>query len=315
MSVSLTRSRLARFSPRVLCVVAAVLAVVATPAQAQPEGEKQRLLSATDNEEFVINYFPTKAKGSEAMDAPVLILIHDSKADRLVWEKRRTNTESQAPMVEILGEEGYAVVTLDMRGQGENKDAGRRGRPNFKAMLGDLEAIKNFLLTEHQSKKLNINKLGIVAVDDFAPVATTYADIDWSKPDYDDAITASERTPRGRDVRTLVLFSPALASGGLKTANTLRELTAPSREVAICIFYGESDPRDRNDSEKLISLIGANDKADDNLFAQKIPTKFHGSNLFGQKQFITERQMLDFLDKNLKQLDSPWRDRRSKLER
>jgi hypothetical protein len=112
-------------------------------------------------------------------------------------------------------------VTVDLRKHGESKTADEQDstlRPNdYAAMRGDLQAVKNFLLAEHQEKKLNISKLGIIAADDMCPVAATFTQDDWLIPPYDDAPVTdpAARTPRGQDVRALVLLSPSQTAGSM----------------------------------------------------------------------------------------------------
>ena len=314
-SSSCTRASI-RGAMRCAAMLVAALATAA-PAAGQDEAPTTTVVSATDQKPITIRYYPSQSKGDDAAETPVVMLIHGGgdNDSRLVWEKRKTNTDDNPPMAELLNNNGFAVVTVDMRGHGESKAAGSRGRKNFNAMLGDLEGVKEFLMEQHKARRLNINKLAIVAVGEYAPVAARYAEIDWQKPDYDDAISARDRTPRGRDVRALVLFSPELASGRIRTANSLRFLTDPTREVGVLMFSGTDDPRDNGDSEDLAKVIQADREPADNKFLERLPTNFHGTDLFGQRRLDTERRMLAFLKLYLADLDSPWIDRRSKLER
>src|SRR5690606_1715727 len=103
---------------------------------------------------------------------------------------------------------GLAVVTVDMRKHGESKTspAGRtetvmRHEDYQHMWQGDLEAVKQFLMEEHKQRKLNVNKLAIIAAGEMAPIAARFTVFDWSKPPYDDAPIPRERTPRGQDVR------------------------------------------------------------------------------------------------------------------
>src|SRR5690606_10555327 len=116
------------------------------------------------------------------------ILLHGKGGDRLVWEQKGAGATGKS-FAAVLQDQGYAVVSVDLRKHGESKrEDDKELRPDdYRAMVGDLEAVKKFLLAEHQEKKLNINKLGIIAADDMAPVAVTFAQIDWQKKPYDDA--------------------------------------------------------------------------------------------------------------------------------
>ena len=189
---------------RSVCV-ATVFICSTLPAVAQETVARTVVVnSEADGLPIAATYWPADpgkvASGTE--NAAVVILLHGANGDRLVWEKKPTIFEKK-PFAEVLHNEGFAVVTVDLRGHGESPLPD--GRPvraaDYQPMLGDLEAVKKFLMDEHTAKRLNINKLGIVAADDSVPVAMEYTQYDWKKPDYDDAPTASQRTPRGRDVR------------------------------------------------------------------------------------------------------------------
>src|SRR5690606_3618001 len=140
---------------------------------------------------------------------------------------------------------GYAVATVDLRKHGESVSGG--GTPSDTAVrledyqnmwAGDLEAVKQFLMEEHHQRKLNINKLAIVASDEFAPIAAQYAVADWAKRPYDDAPATSpnERTPRGQDVRALVFLSPSGNAGSVNLMNSLKTLRDPRLGIAVLVL-------------------------------------------------------------------------------
>ena len=308
-------SSLTQFSKfRVFVLGTAALIAAAGSASAQDGGEAISLKSVADGKTIAGSYYAPRGGGAaESEDAPVVILIHGETDDRLVWERKPTSVDGK-PAADVLSGAGFAVVTIDMRGYGESKEAGSR-RPNPNAMLGDLEAVKQFLMEKHEKKELNINKLGIVAAGDFAPIAAAYAEYDWKKPDYDDALSPAERTPRGRDVQALVLLSPAAAVGRTKTGTALRTLTDPRAGVGVFIINGSDDPRNRGVASDLGRTIQHDKDPQDNKYFHEYETAFHGTDLVGQRGLMTEREMFGFLSKYLKDLDKPWVDRRSKLSR
>ena len=300
-------------------IVFGLLTTLATlavqPAAAQTAGTTFTVQSAADGEDIAATYYPPKSDAGASVgdpNAPVVILIHGENDNRLVWEKKNTNLG--APAAELLSGAGFAVVAVDMRGYGESEAAGGR-RVNPQAMIGDLEAIKQFLMDKHQAKELNINKLGIVAAGELAPIAANFAEYDWKKPDYDDALSPAERTPRGRDVQAVVLLSPAAAVGRMRTNTALRFLTDERVGVGVLIINGKDDPRDRGTAADLGKLIRSEEDPQDNRYLREYPTAFHATDLIGQRDLPTEREMFGFLSKYLKDLDKPWADRRSKLER
>lgn len=302
-----------RFPTTAVCLVLLGLTLVCDGRPAWADGQPMTVASLADGKPIAITYYPVdeKAEG-EPEDAPVVILIHGTQKDRLFWEKAPTNLGE--PTAVLLSRAGFAVVTIDMRGYGESRAAAGR-RVNPQAYYGDLEAVKKFLLDEHQQKRLNINKIGVVAAGDFSAIAATWAAGDWRKPDYDDAIRPSERTPRGRDVQAVALLSPSLSMSREKTAPAIRYLADPARGVSLLVLSGEDDPRDKGAFDDLSRLMNADKEPTDNLYAIRYKTAFHGTDLLGQRNLPTERDLFAFLTKYLKEVESPWVDRRSRLER
>lgn len=301
-------------------VLVGVLLLTSTAAFAQTGQVQTEVLrsEAPDGHAIHITYFPAIAKAGGTENAPVVILLHGKDGDRLVWEQKGPGATGKSFAV-VLQDQGYAVVSVDLRKHGESKKADEKEtlRPNdYQAMLGDLEAVKSFLLKEHQDKKLNINKLGIVAADDIAPVAVAYAQIDWQKKPYDDAPVTdpAARTPRGQDVRALVLLSPSQTAGRLNILGPLRFLRDPRLGVAVLVIYGNQDPDDKGVSQRVFQNMSSNASNKDRVSIEEYPVKFRGTDLMG-KRILAEVKILSFLDQHLLKLDSEWRDRRSRLQR
>lgn len=305
------------------CLTALVLAPSLATAQKpgkkdEDKGTPEVVESKTDGLPIHFTYIaadPAKVEGGTE-SAPVVILIHGAKGDRLIWENKPTNFKKRT-MAQTLRDEGFAVVTVDMRGHGESKlpDEKPIGNSDYAKMAGDIEAVKAFLLTEHQAKKLNIAKLGIVAADDFAPVALNYAMIDWQKPDYDDAPVPSRRTPRGRDVKAVGLLSPTLQSGNVKAMKPLVFLKNPRVEIAAYIGVGTDDPSDDKTAERIAKQFRTEKSPDDNFLFEKYNTRLRGTDLIGQAKMKTELHLMLFLKKSLQELEIPWRNRQSRIAR
>ncbi len=178
-----------------LCVAGLLSTRAVSRAYAEAEGRTETLKSATDGWPIHISYFPVKgAQGAGGNpNAPVVVLLHGNNGDRLVWEKQGGGKLSG--LVEVLQQEGYAVVTVDLRKHGQSVVDGQATalvNSDYQNMWrGDLEAVKQFLYEEHQAKRLNLNKLAIVAADMSAPIAATFTEFDWRKPPYDDAPATS----------------------------------------------------------------------------------------------------------------------------
>lgn len=309
---------------------------LASPSFAQNDaneaGTPETVLSKADGLPIHITYIsadPAKVEG-ELESAPVVILLHGANSDRLVWENKPTNFRKRTT-TQIMRDGGYAIVTVDMRGHGESQlDDGKKINNNdYPKMLGDIEAVKEFLMEEHQQRKLNINKLGIVAADAMTPIAMQYAAYDWQKPDYDDAPIPSRRTPRGRDVRALALLSPVNQTGRVSAVKAANFLRNPRVEVALFIAMGKDDRLDDGLAARLAKQFRAQpvDKpaaeqpiGDDTAFVPPYlvgtyPTPLRGTDLIGEPNVRTDLHLMQFLDKALKGLEIPWRNRQSRIAR
>ena len=142
--------------------------------------------------DIYITYYPAFAqKESIARNTPVVILLHGDKENRLVWEGEK----GLAPR---LQREGFAVITVDLRKHGQSTNVGRASGDSpagGKSTEGtnlqsvdygnmvdqDLEAVKKFIYEQHQAKRLNMNKIGIVAAETSAAIAVCFAANDWKR--------------------------------------------------------------------------------------------------------------------------------------
>ncbi|HAB11685.1 MAG TPA: hypothetical protein DCE47_08350 [Planctomycetaceae bacterium] len=160
---------------------------------------------------------------------------------------------------------GYAVIAADFRTSTletkTGKNAKKRTRqktpkPEAKDHLtfnGDMEAIKRFLLVEHQKRHLNMRKMSIIASGMSGPLAVSFASRDWAKaPLGRNGNNVVIRPPngiywnrsrrlfdeialdklfgrflwvaRGQDVRTLILLSPERPHRAVALAKSVRFL-------------------------------------------------------------------------------------------
>ncbi len=313
----------------VLSIMMLLVSVVlgsASTAFADARSETRTLRAVTDGWPIHITYFPAKTEenASGAPDAGVVILLHGKDGDRLVWEQKYgTATDSLAGFLQQ--KLGLAVVSVDLRKHGESLNSAapeadsRFQNTDYQQMWqGDLEAVKQFLLQEHQAKKLNINKLAIVAADEMAPVAARFAVADWNKPPYDDAPATSrdERTPRGQDVRALVFLSPSNTAGNINIMSSIKQLRDPRAGIAMLVLVGQKDTAHSSTVRTIERVMKAADRDGERSYFQKFPkVKFSGTDLLGKSNINAENEIVKFLDKHIVKLDSPWRDRRSRLDR
>ncbi|MFG0332398.1 MAG: hypothetical protein ACF8TS_03455 [Maioricimonas sp. JB049] len=319
MSLSARRFRSCIRHGLVLLLVGGFVPAVAS-AQQDGTPRTQLLRSATDGAPVYITYYPALEDRNPrgVMNAGVVVLLHEQGGSRLVWDKTSAPPGGK-PFAEVLQTQGYAVITVDLRKHGESLVEGMT--PTVKVsdygqmVLGDMVAVKKFIFDEHQRQKLNMNKLAIVAAGMSAPIAAAYAEADWRIPPYDDSPTPANRTPRGQDVRALVLLSPDSTAGRVNLARSLKFLQTPQMGIAFLIIAGTRDAQDRNQARNAYQVVSANRHNADRTYFERPNTNARGTDLLANPAAKAEILILNFLDKHLKKLDSEWQDRRSRLDR
>jgi pimeloyl-ACP methyl ester carboxylesterase len=265
-----------------------------------------------------ITYFPSQA-GEEA---PVAVLLHGKSGNRLVWKNFATRLQQET---------NFAVITVDLSGHGESgsrsskaaSDSGKKSEAGslkpfeYQAMVADdLETVKRFIFDEHQKQMLNMSKLAIVGADFSAAVAVAYADFDWQKKRYDDAPTFEQRTPRGEDVRGLILLSPEEHVPGLTVAQSAMRLKRLGMPVMIGV--AKKDSLDKGAAKKLYEHLTPKKLPEgEKQYAYLIEYEgqLRGTDLLNQENQKVETNMLNFLEKHVSSFPVEWRDRRSRLER
>ncbi len=323
----IVRSRLhrRRFGRFAVCL-GLILAVAAGDAAAQDAGEKKlviedKLLTTGDGWQIHITYFQSPI----GKEAPVVLLLHGKGGNRLVWgaKPRAGGAQGVKGFANRLQENsekgGYAVISLDLRKHGQSKNPAVPVdlHPNdYQLMVvQDLEAVKKFIYAEHQAQRLNMRKLAIIAADMSAPIAINYALRDWLKRPHVDAPTIAARTPRGQDVRALVLLSPETSLPKLPTGRAIRQLRNPAWGISFLICVGAEDKFDKGQAKRIyrqLSPMAKNDKkGETRINLMTYAGRWRGTDLLGHKNRI-EEHMHAFLEKYLKQLPDPWRNRKSR---
>jgi pimeloyl-ACP methyl ester carboxylesterase len=297
------------------------------PAPPPTDKPESRVLQTEDGFNIHISYY--RSTGDK--ESPVVVLVHEEDGNRFIWQ-------ADGGLARKLQASGYAVITVDLRGHGESKPAGggavgnanqgtkKKGTKKSGIELKpgdytnmwqyDLEVVKDFIFKEHHEEKLNMNKLGIVGAGMGASVAAYFAVFDWEKPPYDDAPEPRFQTPRGQDVRALVLISPEEKFNGLVLSKAVSRLKDPDWGVAFFVCSG-SDPKDKAQADKIFEMAtqptpAVNKKR---MYEQSYKAKLKGTGLLGQRPPVLEENIATFFDEHLKKLDSPWVDRRSKRDR
>jgi pimeloyl-ACP methyl ester carboxylesterase len=292
-----------------------------------PPTSTPRVVQTDDNWQIYITYFP--APGDREIitkEAPVVVLLHGDKQVRLVYEGPRG-------LATRLQEAGCAVISVDLRKHGQSTNVAQGGgstagngrtpeatiqTSDYRNMAEfDLESVKRFIQTLHQTKKLNMRKMGIVAAGSSVGVAAAFAAADWNKEPYDDAPAEDMKTPRGQDVRALVFLSPPARVRGINLNEAINELRNPDWNIAFLTVYGKANKTDAKDAAAINKrLLGTSKTSKERICVLDINVPSHGTDLLGMRDIDTEAAIIQFLRRHLFDLrESEWRDRQSRLVR
>ncbi|MFM8286738.1 MAG: alpha/beta hydrolase [Planctomycetaceae bacterium] len=276
------------------------------------------VLRTKDNLALKATYY----QSSRGKDAAVVVLLHMRDGNRFIWQ-------SEGGFANRLHKEGYAVLTVDLRGHGESRGDGAAGaaqgdkkarrdlkKGDLVAMYeGDMEAVNKFLLERHQAEEFNMNKTAFVGPEMGATVAVYAAFRDWNKPPYADApVDSGRQTPRGQNVRALVLISPQQNLQGLGLAQPLKGLGAPILGVSCLVAVAQKDAQDKGQAKKTYDQVSSAPGSDQRMYFREFPGTGRGTELLGKKTKL-EDTMVNFLGKHLRELEIPWTDRRPANER
>lgn len=311
-------------------LIASALPVVDGQDNANTEELKPRSesLSVKDDPRIHIamTYWPSGVK----QDASVVVLLHGLNGNQLDW----------GALPKQLHDDGYAVITVDLRGHGQSKgtsdepekssknkaktpktgkaavDAASLRARDYEAMVAfDMEAVKQFIFAEHQARRLNMNKMAIIGAGMGAAVGVRYAALDWLKKPHSDGPVGNQ-TPRGQDVRALVLLTPETEIIGLSLPDAIKTLRTPLFGVAMMFAVGKKDKADKGQTKKLYDQAASLENTEKNpqrmylLDDYNTPTK--GTAMLG-KGLPVELNIMNFLKKHLQEVRSEWRDRESRV--
>lgn len=292
------------------------------------------VVSPQDQTELGVTYYRSVNK----KDAAVVLLLHGRGGNRLVWEKPKGNLPALA---DYFQQSGFAVVTVDLRGHGDTplgsseagktKGSGKVDLKHYKLMSTlDLDRVKQLLFEEHQAGNLNMERLAIVAADMSTVVAMWFADHDWQKSPYDDAPTPAASTPRGQDVKSLVLLSPENeVDKALSVSQPIGRLKGFG--VRFMLLHGKADKLDKGAYRKVTEWIAPKSAREkdperyDFLQLIELDTPLRGTDMLYKnipysdgksKPMTIEQYIAVTLDEQLNKKNKiEWRDRRSRLER
>ncbi|MBR5711286.1 MAG: hypothetical protein IKX40_11060 [Thermoguttaceae bacterium] len=257
-----------------------------------------------DGIQLVGTYYPSTV-GKEAV--PVMI-IQDLDEDRKTLHS----------LAVALQEQGCAVVTLDVRGQGDSNKLIKKlpgkndvvekplgkvapNKDNLRRMVEiDIETFKRFLNRQNNDGKLNVKKLCLVGVGGSgSALATAYANLDCS--------WASQG--QGADVRALALVSPRLKSG---LASMPSPLPKTLNSLCVYMWYGAEDLRVAKEGEAIAKMFKQQRPGDeknevvDRLFYEvKVKTRLQGLKLITAEDSVVERHLKKFIEIKLQKKDFP----------
>lgn len=285
--------------------------------QAEDEGES-RTLTTGDGWTIPINYFESKS----GKESPVVIMF-----PAVEGKKESRTRKAWMPAARALKKKGIAVVVADLRKHGDSVHVS--GNPAITAKIlpadyqlmatQDLEAIKAFLVTEHEKQKLNIRKLGLATAGSGGLVAAAFATVDWSKKPWPDAAVYALRTPKGQDVHAIFMISPESTVRGINTPMIMKAAADRQKGIAAQIWYNPEERNEKSSAEKLWKYLDLKDEQYESVRSLKEgpagpAAQFSGEALLeGRAGPVMEGHLVKFFEDNLKQLEFPWKTRKSRL--
>jgi pimeloyl-ACP methyl ester carboxylesterase len=243
-------------------------------------------LHSFDGSPLASSYYPSKLGSS----APVLILIHETNRSRKDFEESVTELKGQG-LAEHLQAEGYAVLSMDLRGQGQNPR-----RPitatDRSLMTTDLQAAYFFLLDRHNRGDFNIGKLGVIALGDGANLTGAWA----NQPG-----AAASTEGRASDLNALILVSPYPQGAGYVLSHVIASL-AP--RIPLALLVGSKDNASKNAVESVRRLVERGQFNKVELF----PSSLHGFMLVRLEPKVTSA-ITRFLESTVKLRSTEWEPR------
>jgi Serine aminopeptidase, S33 len=243
-------------------------------------------LHSFDGSPLASSYYPSRLGST----APVLILVHESNRSRKDFEEPVEELKGQG-LAEHLQAEGYAVLSMDLRGQGQNPR--RVLTANDRSLLtADLQAAYFFLLDRHNRGDFNIGKLGVIALGDGANLSVAWA----NQPG-----AAASTEGRASDLNALVLVSPYPQGAGYVLSHVLASL-AP--RVPLALLVGSKDNASKNAVDSVRRLVerGRLNKV------ESFPSSLHGYKLIRLEPKVTSA-ITRFLEATVKLRPTEWEPR------
>ena len=242
-------------------------------------------LHSFDGSPLAASFYPSKLGST----APVVMLVHEANRSRKDFEEAVTELKGLG-LAEHLQEEGYAVFSMDLRGQGQNprRVLSASDRP---LLAEDLQAAYFFLLDRHNRGDFNVAKLGMIAVGEGANLAVAWA----YQPG---AAVSTEGRPS--DLNALVLISPYPAGFGYVLGQILPSLVP---RIHLELLAGSKDNASKDAVESVRRVV---ERA--RLKVELFPSSLHGYKLMRLEPKVTPA-IMRFLEPTIKLRPIDWEPR------
>jgi hypothetical protein len=240
-------------------------------------------LRSFDGTPLATSFYPSKLGSA----APVVMLVHEMGRSRKDFEEPVLELKGQG-LAEHLQQLGYAVLTMDLRWQGQNprRTLSTDERPR---LMEDLQAGYFFLVDRHNRGDLNLAKLGVIALGDGANLVAAWA----FQP-------AAAITIEGRltDLNALVLISPKPEGFGYVLGHVVAPL-AP--RIPMFLLAGERDVPSKDAVQSVRRTVERVRLNKVELF----PSSLHGYKLLRLEPKIISA-LIRFLDTTIKSRPAEW---------
>lgn len=273
-----------------------------------PEPEVVQIVTKKTGLQMNAMYFGS----NQEKEAAPIILLHP-------WEEQGALYYKFAKELQVMG---YAVLVPDLRGHGKSTQAAlardgkiditKMGKADYGLIVAeDMEAMKAFLLQEHNKGKLNIELLSVIGVGEGAMFATMWSVNDWSFP-------SLPGMKQGQDVKALILISPVMSMKGMNAETALKNPIF--RQLSFYLLAGSSSPSSKNLGRMLKTLekthtFDEKDYDASNLWLGEPNTSLEMAQ-FVNKQPKLSNAIDSFISKRVKIYSKqlPWAERKQKLQ-
>jgi dienelactone hydrolase len=218
------------------------------------------------------------------------MLVHEAGRSRKDFEEPVADLKGQG-LAEYLQQEGYAVFSMDLRGQGQNprRVLTANDRP---LLVEDLQAAYVFLLDRHNRGDFNVAKLGVIAMGEGANLTVAWA----YQPG---AAISTEGRPS--DLNALLLISPYPEGSGYVLGHVVASL-AP--RVPLALLAGAKDNASKDAVEAVRRIV---ERARLNK-VELFPSSLHGFRLLRLEPKVTTT-ITRFLESTIKLRPTEWEPR------